>query len=239
MLFRSALVIALTVWPAWAAQLQGGAATGAPAGLQALHTSATPGAPFTAWQPAYAAPAARLQRWYRQRGAPVGLSVLYYRHQHGAGKMISSGNRLVSMTDTAWRLDSVRGYRVDLPGGRALTVVESTVAGTGGPLLVWHWYALDGHATASDTLGKVLQAWRALRTGGSDDGAVVLVYTEQGDAAGSSSSSSSGSSSGSGSGSSSGSGSGPRAVLRDFLAANLDQIEAALVTVGRQPAGAP
>lgn len=210
-----ALIIALAVWPAWAAHLQRGAPPDAPVGLQAFQADAAAGSPFTDWQPAHTAPAAHLQRWYQVDGAPLGLSVLYYRHQHDASKLISSANRLVAMTDPARHLDGVGRRHVNLAGGRTLQVVESTVRGAGGPLLVWQWYAIDGRATASDTLGKVLQAGRALRTGGNDDGAAILVYTPQSDLA------------------------SARSVLRDFVAANIGRIDATLASVGNQRGDLP
>lgn len=205
-----ALIVALAMWPAWAAHIQRGAPQGAPTCLQAFQAVAASAAPFTGWRPAHTAPAARLQRWYQVDGVPLGMSLLYYRHQRDASKLISSGNRLVAMTDSAWHIDGSARHHVDLAGGRALQVVESTVRGAGGPLLVWQWYAIDGRTTASDMLGKVLQAGRALRTGGNDDGAAILVYTPQGDLA------------------------SARSVLRAFVAANIGRIDATLANAGSQ-----
>ena len=175
-------------------------------GFQAGWPAATP---FADWQPAFAAPAAQLRQSYAAGQQQVGLTLLYYRNQQAERPMISSGNRLtLDAKNQAWH-EAGSALRQENLAGRALSVNETVLKGANGRLLVWRWYAIDGRRTANDYVGK-LWAVRQRLLRGSDDGAVVLLYTpldEQPEVA--------------------------RATLRRFLAANLAALDATLASNAR------
>ena len=205
-----AVAVALGVWPGYAGYLQTSGDTAPPVGLDGFPAKAPPAAAFTDWQPAYTAPAVSLRRYYAQQNQRVGLSLLYYRHQTGTSKLITSMNRLTSMVNSPWNLTG-GAVRSETVAGRTLAVRESTLHSAGGDLLVWHWYWIDGRATTSDTMGKLLQIKQRV-LGGSDDGAVVMLFAplvERPD--------------------------GTRAVMRAFLADNLGALDATLARVRAQP----
>jgi EpsI family protein len=78
---------------------------------------------------------------------------------------------------------------------------------------VWHWYWIDGRATTSDTMGKLLQI-RQRVLGGSDDGAAVMLFAPLGDHP-----------------------DGARAAMRAFLADNLGALDTTLARVRAQQGG--
>ncbi|MEO5933075.1 MAG: exosortase A [Duganella sp.] len=204
------LAAVLGVWPAYAGYLHRSGGLAPPTGLDSFPARAPRTAAFTGWQPGFGAPAASLRRYYAQQDHKVGLSVLYYRHQSGSSKLITSTNRVTPMVDSPWHLTG--GAVRD----EALAVREWTLQGAGGALLVWQWYWIDGRATTSDTMGKLLQIKQRVLTG-SDDGAAVMLFAPLDDA-----------------------GEHPetaRAALRAFLADNLGALDATLARV-RAPAGA-
>jgi exosortase A len=205
-----AVLVALGVWPAYAGYLETSGDTAPPLGLDRFPAKAPLAAAFTDWQPAYTAPAVSLRRYYTQQNQPVGLSLLYYRHQTEASKLITSMNRLTSMVNSPWNLTggAVRGETV---AGRHLAVRESTLNSADGALLVWHWYWIDGRATTSDTMGKLLQI-RQRVLGDSDDGAAVMLFAPLGEHP-----------------------DGARAAMRAFLADNIGALDATLARVRAQP----
>jgi exosortase A len=207
-----AVAVALGVWPAYAAYLQSTGDTAPPLGLDRFPAKAPLAAAFTDWQPAYTAPAVSLRRYYVQQNQQVGLSLLYYRHQTEASKLITSMNRLTSMVNSPWNLTG-GAVRNETVAGRGLAVRESTLNSADGALLVWHWYWIDGRATTSDTMGKLLQI-RQRVLGGSDDGAAVMLFAPLGDHP-----------------------DGARAAMRAFLADNLGALDTTLARVRAQQGG--
>lgn len=203
------VVVVLGVWPAYAGYLQSTGDTAPPVGLDSFPARAPFTAAFTDWQPAFTPTAATLRRYYAQNTGQVGLSLLYYRHQTGASKLITSMNRLTSMVNSPWNLTG-GAVRNETVAGRTLAVRESMLHGKEGALLVWHWYWIDGRATTSDTKGKLLQIKQRVLTG-SDDGAAVMLFAPLGDQP-----------------------DGARAALRAFLADNLGAMDATLTRVRAQ-----
>ena len=203
------VVVALGVWPAYAGYLQRTGDTAPPLGLDSFPAKVPLTAAFTNWQPAYTAPAVSLRRYYTQQDQQVGLSLLYYRHQTGSSKMITSMNRLTSMVNSPWNLTG-GAPRSETVGGRTMAVRESRLDSKDGALLVWHWYWIDGRATTSDTMGKLLQIKQRVLSG-SDDGAAVMLFAPLGDHP-----------------------DGARAAMRAFLADNLDVMNATLARVRAQ-----
>ncbi|MBD8531326.1 MULTISPECIES: exosortase A [unclassified Massilia] len=155
-------------------------------------------ADFPGWQPDYMAPDARVSGVYMEAARPVRLQVLYYRNQDKSKNLISSLNRLAGPKD-AWHAtaSSIRSEPVG-------AVRESTMAGPGGPLLVWDWMSINGHHTTSNIVGKLRQAQGKLLFQG-DDGALIVLATPVNDDP-----------------------EAARAALRAFLARGGDAIEATL-----------
>lgn len=171
-----ASLVVLCAWPSYAAYLARPGAVTAPIGLDNFRAKAPLSAAFTDWRPAFGAPAASLRRHFAPLDQPVGLVVLYYRDQRGSSKLITSTNRLTPMIKSAWSLGGTTSRR-EMVGGGSLAVQESTLHGIGavGSLLVWQWYWIDGYATNSDTMGKLLQIRQRVFSG-NDDGAAVMIY---------------------------------------------------------------
>ncbi|SEN84962.1 exosortase A [Duganella sp. CF517] len=204
------VLVALGVWPAYAGYLQRSGGTAPPIGLDSFPAKGPMTTAFTDWQPAWTTPAASLRRYYAQQSGQVGLSLLYYRHQTATSKLITSMNRLTPMVNSPWNLAG-GAVRNETVAGRTLAVRESTLHRADGALLVWHWYRIDGRATTSDSVGKLLQI-RQRVLGGSDDGAAVMLFAPLGEHP-----------------------DGARAAMRAFLADNLGAIDATLARVRAQP----
>lgn len=130
----------------------------------------------SAWTPRFAPADGSYTGAFQSRGAtpssPVGLSILYYRNQRNGKAVISSTNRLANDNDPLHVMRS--SVRNETIGGRPLAIRESILEGPSGALVVWQWYVIDGQTTASDVVGKVLQAKAKLLFRG-DDGAVILL----------------------------------------------------------------
>nr|WP_315219543.1 exosortase A [uncultured Duganella sp.] len=203
------VVVSLGVWPAYAGYLQSAGGTAPPVGLDSFPAKGPSTTAFTDWRPAFTPPAASLRRYYAQNTDQVGLSLLYYRHQTGGSKMITSTNRLTSMVNSPWNLTG-GAVRNETVAGRTLAVRESMLHSKEGALLVWHWYWIDGRATTSDTMGKLLQIKQRVLAG-SDDGAAVMLFAPLGDQP-----------------------DGARAAVRAFLADNLGAMDATLARVRAQ-----
>ena len=189
--------------PAYAAWLEYSQRTAPPVQLEQFASPSPAASPFTAYEPSFAAPSARLQRSFAL-SSPVGLTVLYYRDVAEGGKLISAANRPGGQ-GTAFRENRVGRQDVDV-GGRRLVLREAQLGHEGRRLLVWQWYWIGGELTSNDYVGKLLQVKEKLTTG-SGDGAVLLAYApyEEDPAA-------------------------ARAVLRQFLAANLGPLDAMLAS---------
>jgi EpsI family protein len=128
---------------------------------------------------------------------------LYYRNQHNGKALISSINRVTGFED-AWH-EIGAGTRLESAGGRQLALRETTLQGPQGKLLVWHWFRVGDHDTASNAVGKLRQAESKLLFRG-DDGAAIMLSAPFGDNPDEA-----------------------RAALRPFLVQHLAAIEAALV----------
>ena len=197
-----AVVLCVGVWPGYARHAEDDVRS-APIRLNEYHARWQETAPFTDWKPHFFPPRAELYRFFRQDGAPVGISVMYYRQQPRGKGLISSLNRLVAEKDSRWsRLNA--STRQETIGSRVLAVRETQLQGVSGSLLVWQWYWVNGHYTANDYIGKLLQAKEQLLMHG-DDGAVLTVFAPI-----------------------DGSPEKARTAMHDFLEANLDSLENAL-----------
>jgi EpsI family protein len=85
-----------------------------------------------------------------------------------------------------------------------LALRETTLQGPQGKLLVWHWFRVGGHDTASNAVGKLRQAQSKLLFRG-DDGAAIMLSAPMGEQADEA-----------------------RAALRSFLADNYKAVDSTL-----------
>ncbi|MET0518230.1 MAG: exosortase A [Burkholderiaceae bacterium] len=150
------------------------------------------------FKPAFEFPAAELEARYGREGGPgavpgavpvpVGLYVGYYRQQDFRSKLISSNNVLVRSKDSRWAKvsDSLGG--ADLPGGarQALRMAELRGAAIGAEasgqrLRVWQLYWINGRWLTVDWQAKIYASLCRL-LGQGDDGAVLVIYAEKGEA---------------------------------------------------------
>jgi exosortase A len=192
------------LWPAFALFNERANTSDKPVVLApvAIGWSAIPA--VSSWTPHFMTPDASFAGAYRSgSGQAVGLNILYYRNQHNAKALISSVNRL-AYSDDPWH-ENGSTLRVETLGTRQLAVRETRLLGPQGAMLVWHWFRVGDHDTASNAVGKLRQAESKLLFRG-DDGAAVMLsapYAEHADEA--------------------------RAALHAFLAQHGGAIEAALV----------
>lgn len=170
-----AAVVALTaLWPGFARYNDAANLNPQPVQLSAVAVSWPQVAPFSGWTPRWVNPDATYRATFRNSESmpPVALDIMYYRNQRNGKALISSVNTLAT-SDDAWH--AVGGaLRSETLGGQPLTLRETRLNGPGGQILVWQWMSIDGHLTANNYVGKLLQAQAKLRFRG-DDGAVVLL----------------------------------------------------------------
>lgn len=138
---------------------------------------------FADWRPTFDNASATLQSTFAAEGRAVGLYLAYYRNQDYGHKMVSSNNVLVRSNDPLWA--KVAG------GSRPITLAQRTIplrsaelrSADASRLLVWQWYWVNGHLTASDSEAKAYTAWSRL-TGQGDDSAAIFVYAPKEQAGG-------------------------------------------------------
>ena len=140
--------------------------------------SAVPQA-LTEWTPHFENSSAAVNSSFVAEVQKVGVYIAYYRNQDKDRKMVSSSNVLVRSDDVRWA--KVAGGARELaagPGG--LTVRTAELRGVGSErLVVWQWYWVNGHWTASDYKAKVYAALARL-SGQGDDSAVLVAYADKG-----------------------------------------------------------
>jgi exosortase A len=137
------------------------------------------------WQPSFANPSVATRRSYTQAGRTVGVYVAYYRGQRAEHKLVSSENVLVTTRDREW--NQVSTGRMVLPMGQGkLSVKTAELFGTAMPgalrrpeLQVWKTYWVDGKWIADDATAKLQGALAQLR-GRGDDGAVIVLFADEG-----------------------------------------------------------
>lgn len=143
---------------------------------------ATP-APPSSWTPLFLHASARLDAGQiNAEQQAVGLHLSYYRQQEEERKLVSSENKLVHSKNTDWMRLSAGVAPARLQGQslqveRALLRQRSPILGAQPQhLLVWRFYWVNGHFTASEVVGKLQGAWGRF-TGWGDDGANIVLYT--------------------------------------------------------------
>jgi EpsI family protein len=199
----TAFILLAALWPVLAALNARITALPRPAHLAPVALAWHDAPAFTAWQPDFATPDARLDKTLAADGAPVALSILYYRNDGAGAPLISSVNRLASEHQPFHELTTAR--RQVTVAGQPFTVLETTLTGADGDMLAWRWLRVARHDTTSGYLGKMWQAGARL-TLHPGDGAAVIATTPLANGK-----------------------EAARATLQAFMEANLAPIHAALV----------
>lgn len=204
-LFAVALgaVVCIGIWPLYANYIKHTGFNPAPAKLSGFQTNWNETLSFTPWKPGFFPANTELHRFFQNDSHKVGVSVMHYRNQSHGFELISSANRLVQEHDPIFR-NTDTSVRRETISNRALIVRESRIQGTAGPMLVGHWYWIDGKFTTNDYFGKLLQAKEKLLMHG-DDGASLMVFAPY-----------------------TGSSDEARSAMREFLASNSTALEATL-----------
>ncbi|OWW23051.1 exosortase A [Noviherbaspirillum denitrificans] len=208
-----AAIAVVAVWPVYARYIEQAAPRVAAVLPETMAATWKERTPFTQWTPRFSKPSAEFTRYFERDGKQVGLSLLYYREARRDSQLISSINRMVGEKDAGMRQVASAG-QVETFGGRTLKIREATIEIAGNPIIVWHWYWIDGTHTASDYAGKLLLAReRLLMRGG--DGASVIVFAPYSQNAAEA-----------------------RGALRSFLSENIGAIEKTLASAGISQPGA-
>ena len=146
------------------------------------------GAGVARLNPAFEAPSATVQASYRDSlGSPVGLYIAYYRNQSYSSKLISSSNDLVNSQSKHWSRVEQSARTLALADTalplRSAVLVPGPASGeaVGSRLVAWQLYWINGRVLSSDWQAKLLGAVYKL-IGAGDDAAVLVFYTDKGDA---------------------------------------------------------
>jgi len=172
------LVVAVAgLWKPVSAAIDARSARGKPS-LSAIQDSAgwqAIDAAVPAWQPHFVGASAALHQTFEKEGRKVGLVIAYYRNQSQGRELVSSVNVLVREKDPRWREVS-RGAGMLAWAGSDVGTKTSVLRGHAESLATHRFYWIDGRYTASDTFAKAMLALTKL-LGGTDDSAIVVVYT--------------------------------------------------------------
>lgn len=173
-LMCAAVVLLTALWPGFARYNDSANLNPNPVQLSSVAIGWPQVAPFADWTPRWTNPDATYRATFQNSAAmpPVALDLIYYRNQRNGKALISSVNVLAG-PDDAWH--AVGGtQRQETLNGQQIKLRETRLNSRNGQILVWQWMSIDGHLTANNYVGKLLQAQAKLRFRG-DDGAVVLL----------------------------------------------------------------
>jgi len=170
----AAVVLLSALWPGFARYNDAANLNPNPVQLSSAAIGWPQVAPFADWTPRWVNPDATFRATYQNSAAmpPVALDMIYYRNQRNGKALISSTNVLAD-SDDAWHAVGAT-QRNETLHGQQIALRETRLNGPTGQILVWQWMSIDGHLTANNYVGKLLQAQAKLRFRG-DDGAVVLL----------------------------------------------------------------
>ena len=117
------------------------------------------------WQPSFQGAAGQFRSSYRSLadGATVEMFRAVYTGKPRRGhNLITYGNNVYDPDQS--QILATASRRIHLADGAAVTARELRLTGTNSsPRLVWYWYCVDAHCSASPVLTKVHQAWDVLR----------------------------------------------------------------------------
>ena len=178
------VVACAAVWPLAFRAID--ARMAAPSGVTLDPVEATGGwraraGPLTSWTPEIQSPSALLRETFTKDGRQVGLDVAYFRNQSRERKLVSSTNVLGAsgvQPGMPWAIVAEHRRPV-LLDGRRFDAREVSLAGPNERRLVaLHWYWIGERMTANDVVAKLYTFLS--RLAGRDEGAIVVVYAEQG-----------------------------------------------------------
>ncbi len=198
----AATIVLGAVWPAFAAY-RNTLADLRPVQLATPAVTWPTAQAFASWVPDYMTPDASFSNVYsKDNGAPVALTMLYYRNQQKNKALVSSVNHVAEEHNPY--ASTYTGLRLETFNGKSFQIRETRLRNSAGPIVVWQWNWIDNKVTANDYQGKLwqTQAKLAMRP---DDGAAIMVSTPLGDDP-----------------------EQARAAMRAFLQANVPAIDAAL-----------
>lgn len=129
-----------------------------------------------AWTPRFVGHDRLLHASYRGDGGVVGWYVAWYAAQKQGAEVINAANHLVHEKYAPWRVYRTgTETRTGLPFG---AVMRTYLKERGGSqeILIWQWYWIAGHSTASRLAAKVYESIARLSGLGSP-GAGIVLYT--------------------------------------------------------------
>ena len=133
---------------------------------------------LTDWKPSFDNYSAAEQSAFEADGRKVGLFVAYYRNQDAHRKLVTSTNVLVPSNDPRWARVAA-GTREAAIGPQQVPVRTAELRSADSTrLVVWQWYWIAGHLTASDYKAKIYTVLARL-AGQGDDSAVVIVHADK------------------------------------------------------------
>jgi exosortase A len=167
----------VTIWPVVLALLVAGPAVAAGLSVvpapRSVHLSAPemagwagPQAAASHWKPSFKGAAGETHVAYQAAsgGERVELFHAVYTGRPRRGHdLITYGNNVYDPAHSSILASASRPVQLD--NGMHVTARELRLAGSGGSRLVWYWYCVDGHCTASPIVTKLWQAWQALGGG--------------------------------------------------------------------------
>lgn len=137
--------------------------------------------------PAFQNPSASVNTSYTQNEQRVGLYLGYYRQQNYQRKLVSSENVLVTSQDSHWAQVNHSSQKIVFDS-KQTSIYQGELrklSTSSGPaderLVVWQVYWVNGQLTASNAQAKLYGALQRL-LGRGDDSAVVILYTDKGQA---------------------------------------------------------
>ena len=127
--------------------------------------------PHLDFAPHYSGARSIVKQSYRKGSDRVELFIAYYRDQRKGAEMVTSQNVVVSSDDRMWRKISEISTSQPFPVNATKVRKEST------GVIVWHWYWVDGHYTASSIQAKLFQIQSQLFHA-EDHAAAIFISTE-------------------------------------------------------------
>jgi EpsI family protein len=132
-----------------------------------------------AWTPSFVGDRDLLHASFRGNGGTVGWYVAWFGAQRQGSEVVNAANHLIHEKYAPWRIFSTGvDAQVNLP---SRTVLRTHMRERGGSqeILVWQWYWIAGHATASRLAAKVYECVARLSGAGSP-GASIVFYAVPG-----------------------------------------------------------
>jgi exosortase A len=168
------VIVCISLWPAYSAFISREDANPTVVKIDQFKSDWQEVPEFVNWRPGFLPAFAEVDKSYQNNASFVGMHLGYYRNQNRSSALINSLNQLVKHNVTDWH-ETGSSLRSENTGAQTITVKETKIRGSGGALLVWQWYWVDGKFMANSYQGKFWQAKQKLLMHG-DDGAVLIFY---------------------------------------------------------------